>query len=86
MVHICIIKCCKKHGTSGFYNFPRDPGVFAKWVEKVSLSGVSASEVKKHSRVCGKHFVSSDFVKVRLKDCAIPSQFLTANTVSKITF
>ena len=95
----CVVPACsnyeaaRKAGTS-FFRFPREPEMLRKWLAAVKNDkyGVHTKyEAVKHLRVCGRHFVNSDFTgrefrlakqlmpgqkkQPRLKSDAVPSVF-----------
>lgn len=57
------------------FNFPKCPDLKAKWLDILNVKSIN-----KRSRVCELHFEKDQFVKVLLKNGALPS--LTANNKS----
>jgi hypothetical protein len=83
----CSVPQCKRKGGAGFHQFPTNPDLRAKWLNKCQLS-----TAKNSSRVCQFHFNKSDYQIVpgtlndlnevmlaRLKKGAVPVLHLPKN-------
>ena len=49
-------------GSVSFHRFPSDPVESAKWVRHIHRDNFTATD---HTRICSKHFASSDYVDHR---------------------
>ncbi|CAG9783522.1 unnamed protein product [Diatraea saccharalis] len=54
----CIIPCCSNQG---LYRFPTDETLRSKWIKESNLHRFSKRVLRPYSKICGDHFVISDF-------------------------
>ncbi|XP_075741756.1 uncharacterized protein LOC142792512 [Rhipicephalus microplus] len=86
-VHCCV-PLCKQRGVTdsdgskvSFHRFPKDAMIYKKWIVAIKRDEGPEFQVGKSTKVCSKHFRSSDFIpsvasgRSLLRDSAVPSVF-----------
>ena len=64
----------KEEKEISFHKFPlRNPDLLRSWLHRLSLEGFVPTE---NSRLCSKHFVDGDFIKVSMDETEKPNDLL----------
>lgn len=79
----CCAPLCKSKFVKGadisFHEIPAEENIRKKWINVLSRKGWTPNVTSNYSRVCSKHFLSSDYKQgtkfKRLLKTAVPSQF-----------
>ena len=66
-VHSCDYKKQEK-GQYQSFPLPKDPGIKAKWVQKLQNEGGFTARVTENTVICSRHFDEEDFFPVGFKD------------------
>ena len=66
-VHSCDYKKQEK-GQYQSFPLPKDPGIKAKWVQKLQKEGGFTARVTENTVICSRHFDEEDFFPVGFKD------------------
>ena len=66
-VHSCDYKKQEK-GQYQSFPLPKDPGIKAKWVQKLQKEGGFTAKITENTVICSRHFDEEDFFPVGFKD------------------
>ena len=66
-VHSCDYRKQEK-GQYQSFPLPKDPGIKAKWVQKLQKKGGFTAKVTENTVICSRHFDEEDFFPVGFKD------------------
>ncbi|XP_033637559.1 uncharacterized protein LOC117298417 [Asterias rubens] len=92
MVYYCCIPSCRNDSRNdpdkklSFHRFPVETSLKDEWVAKIVQNTGLDLVLKKHTRVCSKHFLKCDFIKTlnglhKLKPDVIPAKFQPSGRV-----